>query len=204
MAYRVVPLLLVLTLLASIACGDDMTREPPPLVGIHGTVQGSDQVVLERPESFRVMAVWFRADKTIIVGNDVAVSVGFPAAFSLFFHEPPPAEADLLQELDGVIAHMFAAEIAAYEDVNGDHRYDAAVDRLLGVAARVRFLYFAHADELAAVQSALPGAQLGFNLLIARENDCSHPYPGVSCEKGAIVPLETPITLQLSRNPAFE
>jgi len=203
LAYRVfLPLLVAV---ACVGCGDDMTTEPPPLLEVHGTVEGSDQVTIQRPESFRVMAVWLRADKSILLGDDVAVSVGFPSAFSVSFQEPPPRDADVVRDLEGVQAHIFASEIGAYEDVNGDHRYDAAVDRLLGVAARVRFFYFDHAEELDAVRTALPGAQLGFNLFIATDgNTCTHPYAGVPCDKEAIVPLDTPIALQLSKTPKFE
>jgi hypothetical protein len=188
-----------------VACGDHMTSQPGPLVHLHGNVQNAANIGVDHPERFRITAVWVGNDKTIPFAEDVSASASFPSAFTLDVVQTPPAEAENTYELSGT--HAFFAELGAYDDTNQNGRFDyQAGDTLLGIAPRVRLIYLNRQDELEAVQKILPGAQLGFNLFITiDDNACTHPYyAGVGCKDQKIVPIDTPIVLQLTSNAKFE
>jgi hypothetical protein len=191
--------------LALVACGDSMTSQPGPLFQLHGNVQNTTNVQIDHPERLRITAVWKGPDKTIPFAEDIRPAASFPAAFTLDVVRTPPPEAESTSIIEGT--HIFVAEIGAYDDTNqnGHFDYDTG-DTLLGIAPRVRLFYLNRPDELPTVQKTFPGAQLGFNLFIAvDDNDCTHPYyPGVDCRQQKIVPLDTPIVLQLSSNAKFE
>jgi hypothetical protein len=191
--------------LALVACGDAMTSTPAVLAKINGSVHNDTNLTVTDPSRFRITAVWVGPDKTIPISEDIAASASFPFGFTLDIAQAPPAEALNPVDIGGGASLRFIAELGAYDDANGNGRYDIT-DPLLGVAPRVRILYLDQKDDLGKVQAVLPGAKLGFNVFIAfDDNQCTHPYyPGVACQAQAIVPLDTPIVLQLASGAKWE
>ena len=122
----------------------------------------------------------------------------------------PTADYPTASDREAILRETFRAagvELGAYDDANGNGHFDyPAGDTLLGIAPRVRLVYLARQDELAAVQSVLPGAALGFNLFITVDgNDCTHDfYPSVPCKSQAFVPFDSTIVLALEKGAKFE